>query len=470
MSSEYDGTARAFSCAYPWLFPGGVGDIWDPKRCSINDIDGPVNNLRSWANHLMHYYDGRFQKDQMFGLYVYNRIQRQENNRDGSYFHSDENWFGKKNPTLEEMKTQIRNGDFTFVSKLRYIASKIKGTDGFWRGKAHELRSWIDYHVANQNGPPTHFITLTCAENWWPDLQDIYADIEEMAGRHSEASLLRTGDSKAMGRAARRNPMYVNQYFMFRAKRFLDTFAYDVLELEHYWGRVEFAPGRGAIHLHLLGIAKNKAYLPDFYKAKTEREKVKVVEDYAKDVLGMTADVKIDENHHKFGHNEGESFAVNISPLGRRFSEAKDVVLDHIHLAQDCILHHCSEYCLGKVDKAGLKLRTCKFGCGTEQTPNQADTPGRELIQEAKIDCNSKGVENLLLPRYHSRRINQHSQYVLQGWRANADVQLIIYRSNPEVPHVSEIEAVTRYCTSYASKGHQTTQHEINTVQSVITG
>ena len=96
MSSEYDGTARAFSCAYPWLFPGGVGDIWDPKRCSINDIDGPVNNLRSWANHLMHYYDGRFQKDQMFGLYVYNRIQRQENNRDGSYFHSDENWFGKK--------------------------------------------------------------------------------------------------------------------------------------------------------------------------------------------------------------------------------------------------------------------------------------------------------------------------------------------------------------------------------------
>ena len=264
--------------------------------------------------------------------------------------------------------------------------------------------------------------------------------------------------------------MYVNQYFMFRAKRFLDTFAYDVLELEHYWGRVEFAPGRGAIHLHLLGIAKNKAYLPDFYKAKSERAKVKVVEDYAKDVLGMTADVKIDENHHKFGHNEGESFAVNISPLGRRFSEAKDVVLDHIHLAQDCILHHCSEYCLGKVDKAGLKLRTCKFGCGTEQTPNQADTPGRELIQEAKIDCNSKGVENLLLPRYHSRRINQHSQYVLQGWRANADVQLIIYRSNPEVPHVSEIEAVTRYCTSYASKGHQTTQHEINTVQSVITG
>ena len=445
--------------------------MYDPDRCNVNDMDGgPVHNFRTWANHLMHYYDGRFQKDQMFGLYVYNRIMRQENNRNGSFFHKDENWFGRNPPTLEELKDQIRDGDFTFVSKLRYIASQIKGTDGYWRNKAHELRSWIDYHVSNGDGPPTHFITLTCAENWWADLQDIYADIEELADRKSEADLIRSGDSKAMARAARRNPMYVNQYFMLRAKRFLDTFAYDVLELKHYWGRVEFAPGRGAIHLHLLGIAKDKAYLPDFYEAKGEKEKIKVVEEYAKTVLGMTADVEIDKKHNKFAHAEGENSTIDRSPLGTRFTETEDIDLDHRHLAQDCVHHHCSEYCLGKADPNGLKLRTCKFGCGTEETSGKGDTPGRELLEEATIERNKKGVENLLLPRKHSRRINQHSRHILQAWRANADVQLIIYRSNPFVPHVSEIEAVCRYCTNYASKGHQTTQTENNMVQCVITG
>ena len=41
------------------------------------------------------------------------------------------------------------------------------------------------------------------------------------------------------------------------------------IRIEHYRGRVEFAPGQGQIHLHMLGIAKNKAYLKDFYKAKS---------------------------------------------------------------------------------------------------------------------------------------------------------------------------------------------------------
>ena len=51
---------------------------------------------------------------------------------------------------------------------------------------------------------------------------------------------------------------------MMRAQNFMDDFARKVLESEYYWGQVEFVSGRGAIHLHILGIAKNKAYLHDF--------------------------------------------------------------------------------------------------------------------------------------------------------------------------------------------------------------
>ncbi len=40
------------------------------------------------------------------------------------------------------------------------------------------------------------------------------------------------------------------------------------LGIEHYWGRVEFAPGRGAIHLYIVAIANDMAYLQDFFTQK----------------------------------------------------------------------------------------------------------------------------------------------------------------------------------------------------------
>ncbi len=40
---------------------------------------------------------------------------------------------------------------------------------------------------------------------------------------------------------------------------------------------------------------KNKAYLIDYYKAKTEEEKVKAVAEYSEKVLNMTADVEVDD-------------------------------------------------------------------------------------------------------------------------------------------------------------------------------
>ncbi len=70
---------------------------------------------------------------------------------------------------------------------------------------------------------------------------------------------------------------------MKRARSFMNTALKDALRIEHYWGRVEFVPGRGQIHLHMLGIAKDKAYLNDFYKEKTTKDKVIAVDKYARE-------------------------------------------------------------------------------------------------------------------------------------------------------------------------------------------
>ncbi len=175
----------------------------------------------------------------------------------------------------------------------------MRESDSYWQKKTSELESWIDFHISQGHGPPTHFVTLTCAENWWPDLKTLLAYDEDLT-LFSDAD--RMNKFKSHCKKVREKTLYVNQFFMKRAKLFMDTYARNVLGIEHYWGRVEFASGWGQIHIHLLRITKNKAYLPAFYAAKTEKDKVEVLRRYAMEEMGMTADVDVDDDsdHREF--------------------------------------------------------------------------------------------------------------------------------------------------------------------------
>ncbi len=75
----------------------------------------------------------------------------------------------------------------------------------------------------------------------------------------------------AMSNASWRHPLFVNEYFMRRAKSFMATVIKTALGIEHYWGRVEFAPGRRVIHLHIVAIANDMAYLQDFFTQKLQK-------------------------------------------------------------------------------------------------------------------------------------------------------------------------------------------------------
>jgi len=68
------------------------------------------------------------------------------------------------------------------------------------------------------HGSPTFFITLSCAENWWPDLRRILVQLERKSGNTIQENLLAADysvqSSKAMAKSARRYPSYVNKFFM----------------------------------------------------------------------------------------------------------------------------------------------------------------------------------------------------------------------------------------------------------------
>jgi hypothetical protein len=132
-------------------------------------------------------------------------------------------------------------------------------------------------HASCCTGPwPT-----SCARNWWPDLKQLLAQLDQKSNDYTRAEAIRSGGKIAIADAFRRYPLYVNKFFMKRAKPFMGTVFKKALGILHYWGRVEYAPGRGAINLHSIGIASDKGYLRDFYCASTHEEKAAVLDKYA---------------------------------------------------------------------------------------------------------------------------------------------------------------------------------------------
>ena len=44
----------------------------------------------------------------------------------------------------------------------------------------------------------------------------------------------------------------VNEFIIECSKNFIDNVLKVAFQIDHYWGRIEFTPGRGQVHLHLL--------------------------------------------------------------------------------------------------------------------------------------------------------------------------------------------------------------------------
>ena len=84
-----------------------------------------MKSLKTWGKHLMHYHDGRFLRDQMFSLFVFNSIERHENNRQGSYFFTIGKFLDQNPPTIEQLKEKLGNGNDCYIQMLRYYARNM---------------------------------------------------------------------------------------------------------------------------------------------------------------------------------------------------------------------------------------------------------------------------------------------------------------------------------------------------------
>ncbi len=133
----------------------------------------------------MGYYNGRFLEDSLFGLFLYNTIQRHTNNSEGYFFFKSDCFIARNPPTVQELKNQLQQKNTHYIQMLRHFSRNIKGSDNYWRSRTKDLQHWIMHCVARGHGPPTFFITLTRAENWRIDLRHLLAQLEDSAQNYS---------------------------------------------------------------------------------------------------------------------------------------------------------------------------------------------------------------------------------------------------------------------------------------------
>ena len=120
-------------------------------------------------------------------------------------------------------------------------------------------------------------------------------------------------------------------------------------------------------------------------------------------------------------------------------------------------------------DRISKKRKVCRCGAGVEETVDKCNTPGFPLRDKFKLVRDLQAFDRLELPRNH-RRIVATSQWLVQGWRANCDIQILLYEGDPSCPDPDEIARVTNYIVAYACKGNESLMEEMKQNKALIMG
>ena len=330
-----------FANSYPWLFPGGLGD----KSQALSGTKNNDNQIRQWVQGLMRWHDGRFMRDEIFSFHLNNYQQRHMNNSSGLVFVKQ--FIEDSSISIKEIQDQIMSGDNSFISKLQYFAGqKIRGSDPYWRSMKTQVDEWIAYHLKENHGPPTLFLTFSCAEYWWKELEDLLyqrcqGTEDEVLAKDMKQSHDEKKKMKAKSILVERYSAVIQEFFQIRMENWLTTVGKEEFGLEYYWMRFEFAKGRGTIHAHILGITKDSHVVKEFYDAMntSQHEYVNVVSKYARDTLTMTEE----KPHHQCLNKPKEE---RVNPLSHPYCTIISDQEDKAELVDNVHMHECGKFCL----------------------------------------------------------------------------------------------------------------------------
>ena len=127
------------------------------------------------------------------------------------------------------------------MNHLTYWNKRIKGSNPYWFQKRAELHCWINEHMQLGNGPPAFFITLSCAEHFWPDVMRLFKD--RLQFTDFDLDTIYVG-SPSLQQLINDCTIAIQEYFQRRVELWLSTVGKEIFDIKHCWARCEFAPGR----------------------------------------------------------------------------------------------------------------------------------------------------------------------------------------------------------------------------------
>jgi hypothetical protein len=74
----------------------------------------------------LQYYDGQFLEGSLFGLFLYNTIQRHTNNSKGNFLFKSDRFIGRNPPTVQELKKTASTKKYTLYTDAKELLKEYK--------------------------------------------------------------------------------------------------------------------------------------------------------------------------------------------------------------------------------------------------------------------------------------------------------------------------------------------------------
>ena len=428
--NEFKTTGLA-SMAFPTLFPYGKGDPTNQGRKRAVSLADSFKHLLKYADQTTDgHFHWRFASHARFPYWALNMKHRHQ-------LLSQANIYLKQHPkdanlTIEELRSMVKDMSAKqLMNRVQMYATKIQGTKQYWFQRLQELQALFD-----QKGYPTFFFTVSAADNYWPDLHRLLQQPEGATrGMHMQAII--------------NNPHLTDWYFSVKLPEFINRWMYGCLDASWHWYRYEWQ-ARGSIHAHGCAKLKNDPGLCDLItKATKGWEEQAMLSDPEADREELQATIAEGEQAKATAVEYADWLVTTMNeampdfndwsapdphPSSVPFRDVEDEDEDYHQLVNSVERHtRCNAaYCLRH--KKGEKELSCRFGYPQELREESSDIVFQQI--------SGNKIRATLVTKRNDNRINSHNRVMLQHWRANVDLQIVV-----------DVDACARYMAKYIAKG-----------------
>ena len=242
-----------FAMAFPEIFGNGAADFIAPRPIKL-DFD-------KWLRHMLWTGDQRAARHRVFCFVAFSMLQRRRALSQGSFFYSSRlaGSGDSDGATLESLNERLKQGDSSLARAIYHWGGNITGSDGYNASLNREIEAIISHMLQQQPPrPPSLFLTFSCAEFHWRQMLRYLAEhMRKVEGLVEAPDLLDEANKTLRFGKLQEYAHVVTLFFEQRVMAYMKDVLAPMLGITIHYGVMEFASGRGQIHLHLLAWLAN---------------------------------------------------------------------------------------------------------------------------------------------------------------------------------------------------------------------